>query len=261
MTAASTPPPSTHALVVVTRAAPDDSGLVERLRADGYDALACPMQRRVPIDEQALAVRFDALGTVDALVLTSPHAADVASSSLDAERLRRMLLIAPGAGTAMRVRRSAGRDLDVRFPPTGGTSEDVLELPELAARRIAGRRVVILAAPGGRRLIAETLRQRGAEVVRLSPYLREALEPADALVEALGRNRPVITLVSSAAASSGLDHALGEPLRARWLAGGFVASSDRLADVLRGLGAERVVVAEGASADAMHRALPRLAVR
>lgn len=245
----------------MTRAAPDDSGLIERLHTDGFDALACPMQRRMPIDENELAADFDALGQVDVLVLTSPHAAEVAASALGAPRLRGALLIAPGAGTAARLPHRQDGAFELCFPRSGGTSEDVLDLPELAAERIAGRRVVILAAPGGRRLIADTLRRRGAEVVRLAPYLREALAPADALLEALGLNRPLITLVSSTAALTGLERGLSDSLRARWLASGFVVSSARLADALRGLGAERIEIADGASADAMHRALVALAAR
>ncbi|MBY6203828.1 uroporphyrinogen-III synthase [Halomonas denitrificans] len=248
-------------LVVVTRAAPDDSGLVERLAHDGFDALACPLQRRVPVDEDALAAAFEAQGPVDVLVLTSPHAADVAADVLGMGRLGEAQLIAPGAGTAARLADRSGGQARVQFPRSGGTSEDVLELPELASDRVAGRRVVILAAPGGRRLIADTLRGRGAEVVRLAPYLREAVAPSDALVAALDRKRPTITLLSSAAALAGLDRGLGAALRDRWLAGGFVVSSRRLADALRGLGAGQIEVADGASPDAMHRALTTLAAR
>ncbi len=265
MTAASsvgrTERPDSRPLVVVTRTAPDDSGLIERLHADGFDALACPMQRRVPVDENELAADFDALGQVDVLVLTSPHAAEVASSALGATRLGGALLIAPGAGTAARLTDRRKSDFEVRFPRSGGTSEDVLDLPELAAERVAGRQVVILAAPGGRRLIADTLRRRGAEVVRLAPYLREAVMPADELLEALERNRPLITLLSSTAALTGLDRGLDDRLRTRWLAGGFVVSSARLADALRALGADRIELAEGASADAMYRALAAHAAR
>ena len=51
-------------------------------------------------------------------------------------------------------------------------SEALLELPELAADRVDGRRIAIFRGDGGRELLADTLRQRGAIVDCVTCYRR-----------------------------------------------------------------------------------------
>jgi uroporphyrinogen-III synthase len=51
-------------------------------------------------------------------------------------------------------------------------SEALLALPDLAGERVAGRRVVIFRGDGGRELLAETLRARGALVEYITCYRR-----------------------------------------------------------------------------------------
>lgn len=51
-------------------------------------------------------------------------------------------------------------------------SESLLELPELAVDRVKGKRVAIFRGDGGRELLAETLRERGATVDCITCYRR-----------------------------------------------------------------------------------------
>jgi len=51
-------------------------------------------------------------------------------------------------------------------------SEALLELPEMAAESVNGRRVVIFRGDGGRELLADTLRERGASVDCITCYRR-----------------------------------------------------------------------------------------
>lgn len=239
-------------VVVVTRTVPGDASLARRLERDGHSVLRCPMFELEPVEASALVDAYEQHAPFDRLVVTSPRAAEVALRVLGRERLARSVVVVPGPGTASAL---AAAGLTAVHPVTGGTSEDVLALPELAAANVAGERVGIVAAPGGRTLIGQTLVQRGAEVRRLVPFQRRALAPAPALLDALGNGRPTITLLSSPAALTQLSQALSEPLRAAWLSGGFIASSPRLAELAAGLGAADVSIAEGASDDALRAAL------
>jgi uroporphyrinogen-III synthase len=62
-------------------------------------------------------------------------------------------------------------------------SEALLALPELAAERVAGRRIAIFRGDGGRELLADTLRERGASVDCITCYRRSG--PSHGLVPLL----------------------------------------------------------------------------
>ena len=70
-----------------------------------------------------------------------------------------------GPSTARKV--SIELDCGVVTSDAGASSEDILLLDELAD--ISGSKVAIVRGIGGRELLAESLRQRGAEVARRGP--------------------------------------------------------------------------------------------
>ncbi|HLT63729.1 MAG TPA: uroporphyrinogen-III synthase [Pseudohongiella sp.] len=72
-----------------------------------------------------------------------------------------------GPGTAEVLREF---DWPVFYPQTGVTSEDLLALPGL--KNVEGQRIALFRGVGGRELLAETLRARGAKVDYLELYRR-----------------------------------------------------------------------------------------
>ena len=241
-------------VAVLTRIGAGNMSLASGLGALGIAVVHAPMFALEPIDERALAEAFDGGAPFDRVVVTSPRAAEVALRALGTERLRDTLCVTPGGGTAEPLR-AAG--LAVAHPGSGGTSEDVLALPSLAAERVYGRPILVLAAAGGRMLIRETLADRGADVHVLAPYRRVALEPSPALLDALDGGTVPVTLVSSPATLQRLAAVLTGPRHAAWIDGSFVVSSPRLAEQARALGADDVTIAEGAADAAMLAAFRR----
>ncbi len=75
---------------------------------------------------------------------------------------------AVGGGTRRELERRGVAN--VLAPQTGADSEALLALPRM--QQVAGKRIVIFRGEGGRELLGDTLRSRGAEVVYAAGYRR-----------------------------------------------------------------------------------------
>jgi uroporphyrinogen-III synthase len=96
-------------------------------------------------------------------------------------------IAAIGAATA-RALKDAGRAPD-RVPISDYRSEGLLNDPALAAP--IGQRVVIVRGRGGRTLLADSLRQRGAQVSYAEVYQRQCpATPPEAVAERLSQPAP-----------------------------------------------------------------------
>ncbi|MDD0842311.1 uroporphyrinogen-III synthase [Pseudomonas sp. Gutcm_11s] len=146
--------------------------------------------------------------------------------------------------------------LQASCPSTGDDSEALLALPELdQALRMANPRVLIMRGEGGRELIADTLRQRGATVDYLELYRRVRPQyPAGALQRLVEAQRINALLVSSA---QGLDNLrqLAADAWAELARLPLLVPSPRVAELARAAGARQVIDCRGASAAAVLAAL------
>ncbi|CAD6881735.1 Uroporphyrinogen-III synthase (EC 4.2.1.75) [Methylomonas albis] len=106
----------------------------------------------------------------DWLIFTSTNAVDFAIKAFGGKMpvLRKFKIAAVGAATADALRQS-GWPVDC-VPASEFNSEGLLAEPELQA--LAGMRCVIVRGIGGREKLAESLRNRGAEVIYLEVYSR-----------------------------------------------------------------------------------------
>lgn len=242
-------------VVLVTRPEPAASRLARRLCDLGWDAhTASPFALAGPGDRELARSRLQAVLPVDVAIFTSAEAVSRTVDLVGTEPFSACRILVPGAGTAGAAR-AAGLP-HARFPSSGGTSEDLLALPELAEP--SGLKILILAAAGGRRLLERTLSAREAEVHRVHVYRRVAVPVPETLVKLLSRDAGIITLATSAAALMGLMRELPDPSRRRVLSGVLVVSSRRLARHCRRLGAKHVIESAGAADDAMISALESL---
>jgi len=181
-------------------------------------------------------------------IATSPAAARFAFAAPVPPRPRGQRWFAPGPGTAAALRRRGVEAVEV--PATGHDSTHLLALPALADVR--GQRIGLLTAPGGRELLAPTLAQRGAQVVRADVYRRDPRPPSPARLAALAALPPrSALLVSSAEAFEALWNALDASGRAALRRRPAIAASARLAALLARHGFARVATAGSASPGAM----------
>ena len=118
----------------------------------------------------ALRIALDA----SRVLFTSPVAVRAAAALLEFRPRSDQAWIAVGSGTARALRRAG---VECVQSPARMDSEGLLELPAL--QQLAGIDVGLVTAPEGRGLLAASLRERGARLLRADVYAREpvALSP------------------------------------------------------------------------------------
>lgn len=157
--------------VLNTRPAGQAAALTARLQAAGARVTELPLIHVAPLPVSPAAWRqlLD-LDRYDGVIAVSANAARLGLDAVAGawpQWPHRLPAYAVGARTAA-VLRDAG--LEVRVPAQPD-SEGLLALPALQA--VTGRRFLVLKGEGGRPLLAETLRARGAQVDTIDLYRRE----------------------------------------------------------------------------------------
>ncbi len=221
--------PLSGASIVVTRPPAMAGALVRSAQRQGAQVMRLPgLSLRANTDGGATRRALQAALTADAWIFISPSAVDYTFALLPDLLLPPALRVwTVGAGTARVLRR---RGIQALVPATTQDSDGLLLEPSLD--EMQGRRVIIVDAPGGRAILAPSLRQRGAEVERIHVYERIAPRLTRRHFAALAAAaHPCISLVSSAEVLGHLLAALPADLCALWRAQPLVVSSPRLADL------------------------------
>jgi uroporphyrinogen-III synthase len=184
--------------VVVTRPARQAAGLAAKLAALGATPVVFPaIVILPPADRAALEAAHAALHECDFAFFVSANAAEYGAP---AQWPSNVVAFAPGPGTAEAL--VACGVPDVRVPASTQDSEGLLALPELGD--VKGKRAVVFRGEGGRELLADSLRARGAQVDCVTCYRRAAPSTgAQGLVDVLRDGRAHALTVTS---SEGLDN-------------------------------------------------------
>ncbi|HJO36356.1 MAG: uroporphyrinogen-III synthase [Pseudomonadota bacterium] len=163
--------------IVVTRPAAQAGPLLAALAAAGAEAIAFPVLQILPAADPGPAAReLAAVAPADLTVFVSHNAA------WHADRLRPLrelpgTLLPIGAATAHTL---ASLGAQPAAATAEATSEALLARPALAPAAVAGRHVRIVRGNGGKPLLGDTLRQRGARVTYVEVYRRAPVQPAPA---------------------------------------------------------------------------------
>lgn len=191
--------------IVVTRPRAQAAPLAEGIAALGGEPLIFPLlEISAATDPQPLAAAVARLTDYALAVFISPNAVDYALPAILARGPWPAGLqpAAVGQGT---VRALAAHGVaGCVVPRERFDSEALLELPELAAGQVAGKRVAIFRGDGGRELLAETLRARGAEVDCVTCYRRSG--PAAGVMPLLTAWRAGKLDALTVSSSEGLRH-------------------------------------------------------
>lgn len=157
--------------VLVTRPREQAAGLMHDLRQLGAHPIPFPALAILPPHGQGpVQDLISRLEHFQLAIFISPTAARQGMAAVNATRAwpPGLAVAAVGQGTA-----KALHELgigEVLRPDTGADSEHLLALPQLQA--MAGKAVVIFRGEGGREVLAQTLRARGAQVTHVECYRR-----------------------------------------------------------------------------------------
>ena len=230
--------------IVVTRPLAQCAPLVEAIRGEGGEALVFPLLRILPADDpRPLADAVARLGDYAFAVFISPNAVDHALPAILAHGPWPGGLVpaAVGQGT---VRALAAHGIGGCIVPSDRfDSEALLALPELDTGHVCGRRIAIFRGDGGRELLADTLRERGATVDCVTCYRRAGPDSGTAPLLAAWRAGRLDALAVSSSEGLRYLHDLLDDEGRRWLSATplFVPHA-RIAESAGALGLHRVVL-------------------
>lgn len=152
----------------MTRPAHQSEGLCELIQAAHGRPVRFPaMEIQGPADKHAARDSLQAAARADILIFVSANAVQYAFPLLPEQLPLDIGIAAVGSATA---RALAEYGLDPTLVPEHMDSEGLLALPALQS--VQGRSVFILRGNGGRELLADSLRQRGAAVHQVEVYRR-----------------------------------------------------------------------------------------
>ena len=228
-------------LVVSLRPANDHAAMRRAAAAHGWRVVALSPWKIVVQTGAATRASLRKALTADIVIATSPAAVRAARTLSELQTRRGQIFCAVGSATAAALRRAGVADV---LAPERMDSDGLLALPAL--RVVHGRTIGLLTAPGGRDLIAPTLRERGAKVQRADVYDRErvVLSPAS-LARLRAFDGPLLLPVSSGEALQRVFEAAPEDIALRLRGARVLAASERLAAVARTLGCDDVRIATG----------------
>lgn len=209
--------------VLVTRPHSQATELIAAIQSAGGTALHFPAIEIVPRKKIDIEKQLANAPAADIALFVSPNAVEFGRHHIGSARVA---AVGPATAAALQ---SIGCD-QVIVPDSGYDSESLLLHPAL--QDVHGTRVMIVRGQDGRELLADTLRERGADVFCLSVYDRKSPDPGkqslDAVESAWRDGQIGAIVVMSVATLHNLVNLLPEWCQARFAAVPLVTPAARV---------------------------------
>ncbi|MGR8934821.1 MAG: uroporphyrinogen-III synthase [Gammaproteobacteria bacterium] len=235
------------AVVIVTRPSRQAETLCALIEARGGMAVRLPLLeiRRLNSEEAANSAA-EKFAAYDWVFFISANAVNFALQANNGtiNRLSGVRFAAVGNATA-KAMRDRQVPVDV-VPKQGFSSEALLACPQL--QQVAGLSCLVVRGRGGRELLADTLRQRGASVAYWEVY--ERVKPTldiETIIARCDRKLLKILTITSGEALQNLIEMYGGSLPEQWLSMPLVTVSSRIAAIARQAGFKQIAVAAESS--------------
>lgn len=237
--------------VLLTRPEPKLGGIREAIERAGGSVNALPLIVIEPLSDEACLQKIKAsileLDRYAFAIFVSSNAAEIGMDWIDnywPQLPQDLVALSVGPGTAAVLERFSW---PVSYPAEGVTSEALLAMPIL--QDVADKRIALFRGLGGREVLAEALRERGAEVDYLELYERRVpVYSREALKEAFCDPRPDVLVATSAQIFLALQALLTELDNSGVIMQlPLIVPSERVAELAKEAGFLRVFNAGGAS--------------
>lgn len=243
--------------VLVTRPARQADRLVRLIEEASGRAVRFPViEIAEPLDNAPLLALIDRLERFDLAIFISPNAVEKAMNLVRARRgdwPARVSVACVGRGSAKALKHFG---IERAVMPTGRFDSEAL-LAEPALADVAGKRIVVFRGDGGRELLGNTLRGRGAEVDYAECYrrLRPSVDPTP-LLRQWARGEIDIVTITSVEALRNLYDMVGKAGRSWLVRTPIVVLAETHALACRELGFKQApIVAREASDEAILEAI------
>lgn len=235
--------------VLVTRPEHQAEHICQLIAAEGGSTFRLPLITIAePTDPETLNNITRRLADFDMIIFISPNAVERGMQVIQAHGgLPETSRIAAVGKGSVRQLEKFGIKTDI-FPTQQYNSEALLSMEEMQS--VAGKRIVIYRGEGGRELLADTLRARGAQVEYAECYRREKpqYDPKD-LARQLSQDKIDIIIVTSSESLQNLYNLVPEPARAKLLQLPLVVVSERTQKLAQELGFNRPAIIANKAGD------------
>lgn len=243
-------PEASHLAIVVTRPQAQASSLCFQLKKAGFKVIQFPVIEITPAaDIQGIKRQLSCLDHYDLAIFISANAVNAALALREGSWPQNLPVAAIGQATAKALEQQG--IIASLVAPKPYNSEALLSQAEL--QTLDGKRMLILRGVGGREYLAETLRQRGAEVEYAEVYQRKVPDKKPlCLSKAWREKNQLVFVVTSNEGLQNLYDMVGDAERQNLLSSILVVASNRTATLARELGFKSsALVADSASDDAI----------
>lgn len=234
--------------VLVTRPKQRAGGLCELIEAAGGIPLQfAAIEITDPTDSASREYARKHIGEFDIAIFISPTAVEKTFEFID-ELPSGLATSAIGSRTGKALK-SHGICIDIM--PDGHDSEALLRHPRMQASQVTGKKIVIFRGEGGRELLGDTLRSRGADVFYAEMYYRSPPAAASLLQQQLAE-ADVVTVSSNQGLQNLYDLTADKQSLTRHV---LVVPGERASVLATALGFSKIITADNATDEACLNAL------
>ena len=213
--------------ILVTRPKHQAETLCRLIGQQGWNAIRFPTLEIVAVKKNVIKQQIETIEQYQWLIFISANAVNFALSTNDGkiEPFRNRAIAAVGKATEKSLQ-SAGLSVDL-VPETHFNTEGLLATKEM--NQVKGKSCLIIRGRGGREILANSLRERGAKVDYLEVYTREKPVCSNSsVIDMLQQNKLNAITITSGDALKNLWAMVGEQMQDKLVTVPLIVISNRI---------------------------------